>query len=457
MILTFQVVLSQNKEKVFFTTGYKVGEVTASSAVVLVRLCKDSVPVAVYHQRRKKVFRTPFDFDENMPINKMDGAVLGTSGQVKIELITKGITVAVPWKKVSVNKDYILKHKLKELKSNTTYKIRILGRKKEGTVVTTIEGTFKTAPLKTDIVPVFFTTSTCQYFWSYDDNNRGFKIYDSMKKMKPSFYCQTGDYVYYDKPGPIAVNVELARHKWHAMDAWPSLKSFYLTTSIYQQKDDHDLLRDDASPYSKPLGSLTYKKGLSIWREQVAVVGKPYRTFRWGKDVQIWLVEGREYRSPNKSIDSKQKTIWGEKQIKWFKETVEASDATFKILISPTPIVGPDRIKGKYDNHSNMSFATEGIWLRKYLADNKLFVINGDRHWQYVSVDAKTGLWEFSQGPVSNFHAQGWKPKDKRPEHKFLRVKGGFLGVKVYREKDKPNIEFIHYNVDGNVVNKEVF
>ena len=134
---------------------------------------------------------------------------------------------------------------------------------------------------------------------------------------------------------------------------------------------------------------------------------------------------------------------------------METSDATFKILCSPTPVVGPDRSKGKIDNHSNNSFKTEGDWLRKYLANKEMFVINGDRHWQYVSVDPKTGLMEFSQGPSSNSHAQGWDQNDKRPEHKFLRVRGGFLAVSVYRKENKAIIEFMHYDVDGNIVNKE--
>jgi alkaline phosphatase D len=104
---------------------------------------------------------------------------------------------------------------------------------------------------------------------------------------------------------------------------------------------------------------------------------------------------------------------------------------------------------------TDKSFQTEGAWLRKYLANQNVFVINGDRHWQYVSVDPETGLWEFSQGPVSDFHAQGWSENDIRPKHRFLRVKGGFLGVKVYRLDGEVVIEFLHYDVDGNVVNKE--
>lgn len=448
----------QNTDRVYFTTGFKVGEVTHSSAVVLTRLCADSIPVKVWHKRTKnRAFRPPIDFDNDMPVHKMDGAVQGSSGQIRIFLTGSGRQIKTEWKYVSSYKDFIFKTKFEDLKPNTKYTVVIKGRKNRKSPITEIKGEFHTAPLEDQIAPVFFTSSTCQYFWSFDDDQRGFKIYDSMQKLNPLFHCQTGDYLYYDKPGPLAYSVEMARHKWHAMNSRPSLLDFYTKTPLYIEKDDHDLLRDDAGPNSRPFGELTYEDGLHIWREQIPIKNTtPYRTFRWGKDLQIWLVEVREFRSNNRSPDGKDKTIWGKEQIAWFKETVESSDATFKILVSPTPIVGPDRAKLKFDNHSNASFQTEGTWLRKYLANQNVYVINGDRHWQYVSVDPKTGLWEFSQGPVTDFHAQGWDKNDIRPEHKFLRVKGGFLGVKVYRENDEAIIEFIHYDVDGNEVNKQI-
>ncbi|HYW95087.1 MAG TPA: alkaline phosphatase D family protein, partial [Bacteroidales bacterium] len=295
-----------------------------------------------------------------------------------------------------------------------------------------------------------------QYFWDFDDPERGFRIYDSMLKLHPDFYVQTGDYVYYDKPGPIADNKEKARHKWSAMNAWPSIVDFSSKVPFYIEKDDHDMLRDDAWPGIEPLGYLTFDEALGIWNRHVPLKGKPYRTVRWGKDLQIWLVEGREYRSPNTMPDGPGKTIWGKEQKDWLVRTVKASDATFKILFSETPIVGPDRAKGKNDNYANKAFQTEGEWVRHFLASvDNMYVINGDRHWQYVSVDDKTGLTEFSQGPASDSHAQGWQPDDVRPEHRFLRVKGGFIGVKVDRENDKPFIVFTHYDVDGKVVHEE--
>lgn len=458
VLFVYGVINSQTeKDTVFFTTGFKIGEVSHNSAIIWTRLCGDAQRVPVWHERQDKTFRPPIKFDNKMPVNKMDGAVKGAFGEVKIELISKKDTVLIDWAYVSALKDYTYKTEISGLKSNTKYLVKLIGRKSEGQPETIVSGSFFTAPDADMAVPITFTSSTCQFFWSHDDPKRGFKIYDEMMKLKPKFHSQTGDYVYYDKPGPYVKTIEAARHKWHAMNSWPSLKEFYMETPLYIEKDDHDLLRDDAYPGRAPLGELTFEDGLALWYEQTPIGKKPYRTQRWGKDLQVWFVEVREFRSDNRIEDNPEKTIWGKEQIAWFKKTLEASNATFKVLISPTPIVGPDRLKGKNDNHSNKAFQTEGEWLREYLAKHHVFVVNGDRHWQYASVDPVSGLREFSQGAVSDYHAGGWKQENVLPEHKFLRVKGGFLATKVYREKNIPFIKFQHYDVHGNVVHEETF
>lgn len=52
---------------------------------------------------------------------------------------------------------------------------------------------------------------------------------------------------------------------------------------------------------------------------------------------------------------------------------------------------------------------------------------------------------------------KGWEPGDMRPEHRFLRVNGGFLGIVVDRENNVPFIQFRHYDVNGAVMNEEKF
>jgi alkaline phosphatase D len=154
--------------------------------------------------------------------------------------------------------------------------------------------------------------------------------------------------------------------------------------------------------------------------------------------------------------DGPDKLIWGHEQREWLMRTILESNANFKVLISPTPIVGPDRDEGKNDNHSNAVFAhARNFFLNWTKAQNlnNFYVINGDRHWQYMSVDPATGLREFSAGPPSDIHAGGNPPQDKSIQP-FLRVNGGFLTVSVTQENERPKIAFRHHDVDGNVVHE---
>ena len=86
-----------------------------------------------------------------------------------------------------------------------------------------------------------------------------------------------------------------------------------------------------------------------------------------------------------------------------------------------------------------------------------MYVITGDRHWQYASVDPATGVWEFGTGPSSDRHAEGFSESLRQPMHRYLRIKGGFLAVTVDRLAGKPTITFQHYGPDGKVYHEEKF
>ena len=403
------------------------------------------------------MFRHPINFNETMPVSDMDGAVRGAEGYVRATLVGGGSTQTSAWYLANAQGDFTAHIPLLKLRANTAYTVNLEGKAtKEGPAIATTAGTFRTPPEEKAVASVSFTTSTCQYFWSHDDSVAGFNTYQSMLKLNPDFFVQTGDYVYYDKPGPAANSPEKARHKWHAMNGWPSLINFFRQTPTYLIKDDHDLLFDDAHPQTDDYGKLSYEEGLAIWRENAPTFEKPYRTVRWGQDLQVWLLEGREYRTPNQQPDSPEKTILGPEQKDWLTHTLDTSRATFKIVISATPVVGPDR-KRKADNHANTAFQTEGEWLRGTLSALKnTYVINGDRHWQYVSQDRATALIEFGSGPVSDAHVQGWKD-GKQPEHRYLNLIGGFLGVKAARPDGKPTLTLTHYDVYGEARHTERF
>lgn len=408
-------------------TGIKIGEVTPASAVIWTRTTDDE-----------------------------GGA---RPGEVAIEwrLADDHSSVArqSEWQATDASSDHVHQFRLQDLEPGATYALEVRSRSTDGQPGESTVTEFTTAPAADTPAPVRFTVVTGQEYHRRDDPDRGHRIYNTMLGIQPSFFVHTGDVVYYDKAGPFAKDALAARLKWNRMYALPFQNRFHRQVPSYFQKDDHDILKDDCWP-RQTYGELTWDQGLEIFREQTPAPDLPYRTVRWGQDLQIWLLEGREFRSPNNTPDGSEKTILGQEQFDWLARTTEESDATFRVVISPTPIVGPDRTN-KNDNHANRGFQHEGDRLRKLLASREdLYLVCGDRHWQYVSVDPATGLREYSCGPTSDQHAGGWS-EDQFEEamHKFLRVKGGFLLVLVDRQGDEPQITFRHHAVDGEVVHEE--
>lgn len=437
-----------------FANGIKIGEVDQDSAILWTRLTQNptiKMDGAAFIDAGSHVVPATKQLPEGKTLADMEGAVPGKAGFVRMSWRKDGnAPVVTQWIEVGSSTDYTCRTKLEGLEPATRY--QVLVESKDGA---SFEGAFTTAPSAKTETPITFAVVTCQDYKRRDSGFDGHKIYKVIDDMDPDFLVNTGDIEYYDKPLPYATNLEFARFKMGRIYGLRNQLEFHRDTASYFIKDDHDTTKNDAWP-GQAYGNLTWDQGLNLFREHFPVLKNNYRTIRWGKDLQIWLVEGRDFRSPNKQPDGPDKTIWGKKQKKWFSETVKKSDATFKILVSPTPVVGPDR-ENKNDNHSNAGFQHEGDEIRKFIAkQDNMFVTCGDRHWQYVSVDAETGIKEFSCGSSSHHHASGWKQENVLPEHQYLNVQGGFLMLTVERRSGKPVLIARHYDVDGNLSNEDV-
>ncbi len=419
-----------------FADGIKIGELTHDSVIIWARLTKNEV--------------ADRQTDKWDPENQ-NWEVPGQGGELRITLRQPGESMSLEQMPVQVDAatDYCHQARFHDLKSSTQYTVTIQG--KSGEEKAKIMTSFTTAPLPSADETIRFTVSTCQEFLRRDDIANGHKIYKSMLAEKPDFFIQTGDTLYYDRPDPFAKDIGTARYKWNRLYALPFLRNFHQRIPSYWMHDDHDVLKDDCWP-GLSYGDLTWAQGLKVWREQTPQGDEPFRTIRWGKNLQLWLPEGREYRSPNTMKDGPAKSILGKRQWKWLEKTMGESDATFKLYISATPVVGPDR-KGKNDNHANDGFHFEGERLRNFLSSIPgCFVINGDRHWQYFSIDPETKLHEFGSGAASDEHAGGFSMKNKEAWQPFLRIKGGYLSIEVTSEK----AIVVHHDVDGNPVNETV-
>ena len=447
-----------------------VGEVTTTTAIIQTRLT----------QGKELVDGEAFDDGDAL----RDGDLSGVQGRVRFGYRahnTKDLKWS-SWVAATQENDFIARTELSGLSPNTLYMTFV---EFEGNPVgqfVPLASAFITLAGKDIATETRFHVVTGMNYDKFygsdggkpyqgEDRDKGFPAYEAMQSLNPSFVVYTGDDVYYDKKPQVKTLADM-RAKWHRQfSRWRFIK-LNKTTPGYWMKDDHDHRTNDSDATGDYFPS--HELGLKTFREQVPIYAdtadkRPtYRTYRVSKDLQIWLPENRDYRDPNKMEDGPEKTMWGKEQLAWMKKTLVESDATYKVIVSATPTVGPDD-SYKRDNHTNFNgFRHEGDafknWAKEQgLWESGLYLACGDRHWQYHSIDS-TGAHEFSCGAICDANSRlGRKPGDKKstdPEAQITQpyyqkpASGGFLSVVVEpgEGEAKAAIKFEFYDENGELL-----
>lgn len=430
-------------------TGVKVGEITPDSALIWTRRTKASLRRADGAPPTAEILPTGAD------PSTLQGSCPGTAGEMRVIVTTASgqKVTATDWAQAGADTDFARQFVIKDLKPSTSYTYKVETRASSKTDGS-LSGAFRTAPPEDALAAVDFAMLSCQKYQKVDDD-KGFYLYDAIRTFAPNFYLSVGDNVYYDSDFPKVNSVAMARHHWDRMFSLPRIVECTRMVPGYWLKDDHDSYSNDDWPgfVDKKMLPFTWEQGVKIFPHQVPLGPRPYRSFRWGRALEVFLLEGRDFRSANNLPDGPTKSIWGKVQKEWLKNGVASSKAQWKIIVSPTPVVGPDR-GNKHDNHANDAFTQEGNEIRKWVAENTrhdTFFFNGDRHWQYHSVDPATKVEEFSCGAASDGHASGSPGPDEK-YHRFHRVMGGFIGVNVRPDGAKSRLVIEHRDVHGKKV-----
>ncbi len=470
------------RQEIFNAQGEIAGEVTQTSVILQSRLTGSDTLV--------------------------EGDMPGTVGMGRFEWSkTRDFPVlkVSPWLTSSADQDFILKMKIEGLETGTKYYYRLRFGKDTINTFLGEERSFQTLPAVDSDDPLDFIVTSCYNYHRFhfgridqpekqykgEDKALGYPALEVIKSLTPGFVVFTGDNVYYDTPQTDALRAKTPaqlRKKWHEQLVQPRFIALFSEVATYWEKDDHDhrfndsdtlsnfkllehlMLEDKVDSASLRLPS--HKTGIAVFREQVPVVDPndpgavTYRTYRLNKHVQVWFTENRDYRSPNDLPDGPGKTIWGEAQKQWLKETLLTSDANFKLLISATPLVGPDDAY-KNDNHVNhKGFRHEGEsflnWVKENTPDlGKFIIVHGDRHWQYHSVHP-LGIEEFSVGAIDDSNARKPRlpgdPASTDPGGAIVQPyvieeeSGGFLRIRSGIQQGRPSLLFTFYNEKGSVL-----
>jgi alkaline phosphatase D len=264
-----------------------------------------------------------------------------------------------------------------------------------------VSGEVRTAPASD-------TARAVRFAWSGDvggqnvcrDKGEGYTVFDRVGEQHPEFFLGLGDMVYADDPcrpvgryrnaqvpGPPA-SLDLAGFWSHWRYNWedPHLRRLLASTPYYGVWDDHEIANDagpmdDESPRApgRHLLPLALHAYVDYQPMTVGDDHRLYRSIRWGKHVELFLLDTRQYRDSRNAIDdpAHPKTMLGAAQRQWFLDAVERSDATWKIVVSSVPLSIPTgSYKGARDGWANgddrTGFENEALAILRSLHEHKV-------------------------------------------------------------------------------------
>ncbi len=180
----------------------------------------------------------------------------------------------------------------------------------------------------------------------------GYPIFRSMAGRRPDLFLFVGDTIYADHRCAVPENLAgadfragdlpgfRAKHRYNRAD--PAVQAFLRTTSVWAIWDDHEVRNDFAGP-TEPLMPAGRRAFLEYWPIQPPPEDphRLYRRARWGRLVEIFILDTRQYRSPNGAPDGPEKTMLGSAQREWLLAGLRGSGAVWKLIVSSVPLSIP--------------------------------------------------------------------------------------------------------------------
>ena len=320
----------------------------------------------------------------------------------------------------SAERDFTARIPLTDLTPQTQYLYRVVvPGKKRGPVCQ-----FKTAPHSDSPAPVTFVIGG-------DTRNsfRPFSIMDFMRAAQPDFFVYMGDTIYADKGQPARTLPDYWRKYAENRDGFA--KQLFATTSLFVMWDDHEV--DSNFTMDHQHLSVGRQAFLDYWpvRQTEQNFHRLYRSVRWGKGVELFLLDGRQYR------DRKTGTMLGREQKEWLIQQLGSSSATFKFIVSSVPFSDPREDKwGEFPDERDEIL---GFIEEKHIPG--VIFLAGDVHHASVSrMPHNSGAREFIFGPLAA--PMNYQISSREPRFEFFHEASRNYGkITVQPEGPNPSVQ----------------
>ncbi len=277
-----------------------------------------------------------------------------------------------------------------------------------------------------------------------------FQVYGQMAAERNHFNINLGDTIYSDSEVaglPPALTVAAKWGKYKENLGFGHLRNLRRGTGLYSHWDDHEFINDFTRAEH---GVAIYAAGVTAFRDYAPVSYSSrdglYRTFRWGKHLELFFLDERSFRSAKvrtvcgndlaptapqpvrnafaslvpalanpvpqaclDAINDPSRTMLGARQYATFTKAIRASTATWKVVVNEVPIqqfyaLPYDRWEG---------YGAERDRLLRFLQANvkNVLFLTTDTHANFVNEvrlqtlepggPVDTGMWEVVTGPVA--------------------------------------------------------
>src|SRR3954462_8529139 len=285
---------------------------------------------------------------------------------------SQDLTIQTTFKGLKPNKQYFYRFKGKGATSDTGRFHTALSPKSKATVKFAWTGDEDAQPAVGSTKPFFGPMTT----------------FGTMAKEKNLFSINLGDTIYSDSEvpneGTLATTVAQKWAKYKQNLATKNYQRIREASGMYNEWDDHEFQND----FSKAeFGNAIYAAGVKAFRDYMPTTFKSstglYRTFRWGKNVELFFLDERSFRdakavtngvcnnpdtnapdlaptAPQRvrnvfaaitpslaqpvsqacldEIRSPNRTFLGANQLNDFMKRLKGSKAKFKVIMNETPI-----------------------------------------------------------------------------------------------------------------------
>lgn len=329
--------------------------------------------------------------------------------------------------------DYTLTIPLEGLSPATRYQYHVLidsadQTAKQRSAGLAAKGEFTTLPDEK-------TSASVTFAWSGDLGGQGrcrqgaggYPIFDLIHRQEIDFFLFLGDTIYADNPCPSppnepgadfsATTLQTYRERQRYQRGAEALRRFLKTVPVYVIWDDHEVRNNFSGPYDEQMPAA--RQALREYWPIFSTQDDPhrlYRRVRYGADLELFILDTRQYRSRNADPDGPAKTMLGSAQLAWLLDGLRTSTATWKVIVTSVPLSIP---KG-----GDISIPGNDGWVggpggtgfereRQVIVDailgqriRNVVFLAGDVHWVQANAydpdqDGAIDFHEFMVGPLS--------------------------------------------------------